>query len=811
MKHALLILIFSCLTIAALAQNQTPSQTRAQTRTGVLSGRVTDHNQKPLSHATVTLKDINKTTMTDAEGRYEIRSVPYGTYSLNVSSIETEAKTQKVKIESASTLINVSVKEGTHQELNQVNVQGKTEKRKIETSGFSVNVIDTKDASLRNLQTNELLNRTVGVRVRQSGGLGSAATYNLNGMSGRAIGVFIDGIEISTYGSSFNLNNIPPAMIERIEVYKGVLPAHLAGDFLGGGINVILKKGGLRNNLMASASYGSFNTQQTDLSGTYRDAKSGFTVRGSGFYSYSDNDYTVRGKFVRNELPTGQMVETTGKRFNDAYKSYGGRFELGFTDVKWADNLMLNYNYSDTYDEVQHGQYMSRPYMGRYSKSQAHVIGLDYKKNNLLLKGLTLAFNGVYSDRDQYIQDTVSYRYNWNGQPVIGIRGDPLRSLTGAQQGAPTMNTISRQIATLRASLSYHIAANHKVVYNHMFYVVDRQDSDALRTVLEKNYLSTSALTKNVAALSYEMEAFDGRLRTNLFGKYYQQKIDRMDPIQQTVNGQPTRVERITSDNRNTTGYGLATSYAVKPSLVVIASAEKAVRMPGEQEIFGNQADNVVANPSLKPEISDNFNLGIRAGAYQINAHSLAVSASGFIRNTQDKIVALSSDRSVSNMETTNNVNLSGVRSIGFEAELNYVYRKLNLILNMSRFNALLQDKASLFDGRQIPNEPYFTANGNVQYRLDNLLQKKSILNLYYNFGYVHPFETIWQLKKDEFNITPTQFIQDLGASYRFPNQKMVLSFDAKNIFDKEAYDNFAAQKPGRAFYLKFTYTLNNF
>ena len=162
-------------------------------------------------------------------------------------------------------------------------------------------------------------------------------------------------------------------------------------------------------------------------------------------------------------------------------------------------------------------------------------------------------------------------------------------------------------------------------------------------------------------------------------------------------------------------------------------------------------------------------------------------------------------------METTNNVNLSGVRSIGFEAELNYVYRNLNVILNMSRFNALLQDKASLFDGRQIPNEPYFTANGNVQYRLDNILQKKSILNLYYNFGYVHPFETIWQLKKDEFNITPTQFIQDLGASYRFPNQKMVLSFDAKNIFDEEAYDNFAAQKPGRAFYLKFTYTLNNF
>ncbi|WP_316734931.1 TonB-dependent receptor [Pedobacter aquatilis] len=799
MKHALLLISFLILSIALKAQ------------TGTLSGKIFDEQGKPLAGATISIKEINRSTMTDDDGRYEMRTLPYGTYSLLISSVVSEPKKVTVKIDATAVTVNSKVKNSSDKELGQVNIQGKTEKKKIETSGFAVNVIDTKEASLRNLQTNELLNRTVGVRVRQSGGLGSDANYNLNGMSGRAIGVFIDGIEISTYGSSFNLNNIPPALIERIEVYKGVLPAHLAGDFLGGGINVILKKGGIKNNLIASASYGSFNTQQADVSGMYRNPKSGLTVRGSGFYSYTDNDYEVWGQFVRNELPNGQMVETRGKRFNDAYKSFGGRFELGFTDVKWADNLMLNYNFSDTYDEVQHGQYMSRPYLGRFTESQAHVVGLDFKKNNLFVKGLNFNLNGVYSDRKQYIQDTVSYRYNWNGERVIGIRGEPLRTLNGGQQGLPTMNTITRQIATLRSSLSYNIVQNHKIVLNHMFYVVDRQDSDALRTVLERNYLSTSDLTKNVSALSYEAETFNGRLRTNLFAKYYQQKIDRMDPIQQTINGQLTRVERITTDNRNTTGYGFAASYSIINNLVLIASAEKAVRMPGESEIFGNQADNLTPNPSIRPEISDNFNLGFRAGAYQINDHRISVSGAGFIRNTKDKIVLLSNDRNITNVETTNNVNLSGVRSVGFEAEVNYVYRKLNVVLNLSKFNALLQDNASLYNGRQIPNEPFFTANGNVQYRFDDVLQKKSMVNVYYNFGYVHPFETIWQLRRDPFNVTPTQFIQDLGASYRFPNQRMVLSFDAKNILNKEAYDNFAAQKPGRAFYLKFNYTINNF
>lgn len=106
-----------------------------------------------------------------------------------------------------------------------------------------MNVIETQEAAKRNIQTNELLGQSAGVRIRQNGGLGSSVNYNLNGMSGNAIRIFIDGIPISTYGSSFNLNSIPPALIDRIEVYKGVVPAHLADDALGGAINVILKKG----------------------------------------------------------------------------------------------------------------------------------------------------------------------------------------------------------------------------------------------------------------------------------------------------------------------------------------------------------------------------------------------------------------------------------------------------------------------------------------------------------------------------------------------------------------------------------------
>ncbi|RZM17922.1 MAG: TonB-dependent receptor, partial [Pedobacter sp.] len=93
--------------------------------------------------------------------------------------------------------------------------------------------------------------------------------------------------------------------------------------------------------------------------------------------------------------------------------------------------------------------------------------------------------------------------------------------------------------------------------------------------------------------------------------------------------------------------------------------------------------------------------------------------------------------------------------------------------------------------------------------RFNNVFQKKSVLNAYYNAGYVAPFSTIWI--ESEWFTTPTQFSHDLGASYRFPGSKLVGSLDCKNILNAEMYDNFGVQRPGRAVYFKINYTINNF
>lgn len=333
LKHSLLITaIITLFHFSASAQTNAP-------KTATIKGKVRDEKGSAVSFVTIRIGNSNIATFSETDGTFLLKDVPYGNQDIVITSVEIKSKTSKFHVHKPHHEFNTVVVR-TAQELNEVQIVQKTEKKQIETTGFAVAVIETKEASLRNLTTNELLDRAVGVRVRQNGGVGSRVEYNLNGMSGSAVGIFLDGIEISTYGSSFNLNNIPPAMIERIEVYKGVLPSHLTGDYVGGAINVVLKKDASQNNITAAVAYGSFNTFQSDLSGIYRNKKTGFTTRASGFYTYTDNSYTTWGKFSKFVHPDRTLERYyRAKRFNNTYKSVGGRFEVGFTNVKWADQF----------------------------------------------------------------------------------------------------------------------------------------------------------------------------------------------------------------------------------------------------------------------------------------------------------------------------------------------------------------------------------------------------------------------------------------------------------------------------------------
>lgn len=139
-----------------------------------------------MAAAVVYIEALDRHTVSDLDGLYELDDIPYGSYAVEVRSIEAEKSVTEVTVDKPLVTFTPQLKESSYQ-LGEVIVKGTTEKRIIETKGFAVNVIETEQEGLKNIQTNDLLNRSVGVTVRQDGGLGSAVSYNLNGMSGNSV------------------------------------------------------------------------------------------------------------------------------------------------------------------------------------------------------------------------------------------------------------------------------------------------------------------------------------------------------------------------------------------------------------------------------------------------------------------------------------------------------------------------------------------------------------------------------------------------------------------------------------------------
>src|SRR5690554_5373194 len=773
-----------------------------------VSGTVRSANGEPIEFATVYVKEAALGAITDEKGVYYF-NLPAGEYEFIFTHLNYEDALLSVTVkEAVSNTADVVMTENPVM-LSDVVVTGSMADA-MEKKGFAMNVIETRQIALQSVQVNDILDRTAGVRIRQDGGMGSRVNYNINGLSGNSIKIFIDGVPASNYGPSFSLSSIPPALIERIEVYKGVVPGYLSEDALGGAINIVLKQRRSKS-LTTSYSVGSFNTHQWNAAGSYR-WSNGFTVDSSAFYNYSDNNYKVWGKDIRfTDTDTWQKIDSQGKRvtrFHDTYRSLGGKFNIGFTDVWWADQFLVGAVLSESYNEIQNGATMQVVYGDRHSRRASDVFTIDYSKDDFLLDGLSLRVDGSYSILNRQIIDTVGIQHDWLG-PIIKD-GEYIYYYSageiGAEGGGRKTAAIDKDYATMvRGSLHYQFNENHSLHANYMFNDFRRKVSDEFQPAALQALANTRDLQKNIASLTYENTSFSGRLRTNLFYKHYFQTVTANEPM--LVDGQYVLDRFRKKINHN--GFGATFSFALMPDLFVLASAEKALRLPSANELFGNGSDNSLASPDLKPESSLNTNLEFSYDSRK-GRHSFNLNSSVYLRDTRDMIrPTLNGHYSFTYSE-----NLESVFTRGIDAEFIYNWdNRFDFRLNVSKFDVLFNTEFDAKGDRynfyrmQIKNEPSLKFNGQTAYFFNNPLQRGSQMSLFANVSYVNGFYRNWaNVGSRNQDYIPEQYPVDLGISYTFPQGKWVLSVDAKNILDQQIFDNFGLQKPGRAFYAKMTY-----
>ncbi|MDO4228807.1 MAG: TonB-dependent receptor [Capnocytophaga sp.] len=784
-------------------------------RKGELQGRVLYKNGEPAQMATVAIVGTSIYTVTNDNGHFRLDNLSIGKhYELEVKVFGSESIKVKAHLTKPHQELSIKLNNDEGISLSEVTVSGKSKGKQTKEQGYAMNVISTKDVLLQNVQTTELLGRSAGIKIRQSAGMGSDISFNLNGLSGNSVRIFIDGIPIRNYGRSFSLSSIPPSMIERIEVYKGVLPAELSEDALGGGINVVLKKD-MQSNIMTSYSYGSFNTHLWDLNASYRSKESGFVANLSSFYNYTDNNYKVWGDNVYvTDNSTGIKNYVTAKRFHDSYYSSGIKGSAGFTRKKWADELLLGFMFSEMDRDIQTGATMEIVYGERRTKYNSGMGSLQYKKNDLLVKGLDASMFTTYSQTYRQLIDTVPYIYNWTGQKAKAPNGIDY-AMRADGEGEASIATLAdndeRNIAN-RSNIHYHLSENHSIGVSYFLDLFTREIDDPIAPREAREAMDKRRYNKQVTSFNYDGMFFDKKLKFSIFYKRYHQKIYLTDySIQRVGRGYQVNSAIHDGDVKDD-GYGITLSYAITPKVTVVASAERAIRLPGITELLGNTSLNVDPNPSLRPENSQNLNLGFNVGNFEFGKNEIGGEVNFFVRDIQD-LIQQGAPRNTADFFKYEN--LGKVFSKGVDLELRYNWDK-KLFVNITgsyfdaRFNLQYNEYGIeyFYYGSRLRNAPYLTGNANAEYILKDVFQKESRLALNYNFGYTHEFFKDWENLGSANKITiPTQALHDLGATYTFPNKKITLAVNAKNIFDTQVFDNYALQKPGRAIFGKITYS----
>lgn len=814
MKNKPLHLLTFLLLCLAMPHKNLFAQHRLQK--GTLSGKVVYSNGNPAESVTVFIKSVNKHTLTDEKGFFKLENLPLGKeYTVKIIPFSDKGITIKADLRKKSADIVITLNNDEGISLSEVTVSGSSGGKALQQKGYAVNVISTQKALTQNIQTTELLGRSTGIKIRQSAGLGSDVSFNLNGLTGNSVRIFIDGIPLRNYGRSFSLSSIPPSMIERIEVYKGVLPAELSEDALGGGINVVLKKQ-MQNHLSASYSYGSFNTHQWDVNGAYRDSKSGFIANLSSFYNTTDNNYKVWGEnvFVTDNI-TGEYRFVTAKRFHDKYYSSGIKTNVGFTGKKWADEMLLGFMLSETKKDIQTGATMQVVYGNRRTEYDTKMASLQYKKSDFFIKGLDVSTFMTYSKTNRAIIDTVPYIYTWEGKIATGDGGKKLTWQRGAEADSPSLANFDERNLANRSNLHYHLGRNHKLGVSYFLGTFTRKLDDILLPKDVRERLDKRKYNKQVIGFNYDLNLFGNKLKSSLFYKIYLQSVQLTEFKRNRLPNGNVRDEVI-NHNRdiNDKGYGITLSYTITPKIVIALSGEKAIRLPGSSELLGNSSQGISSNLSLKPEYGNNGNLGLNFGTFQMGKHEFASELNFFIRDIRDMIIRGIPRPSDDFFRFEN---LGKIISRGVDAEVRYNWdKRLFVTANVSNFNARFNLEYDPDTGlryahyrSRLRNTPYLTANAHTEYIFTNLIQKESRLAINYNFGYTHEFFKEW----DAYGavgkaIIPSQPLHDVGATYTFPSGKLTLAFNAKNIFDTQVFDNFALQKPGRALFGKITYII---
>jgi len=659
-------------------------------------------------------------------------------------------------------------------------------------SSSSVTVIELDEAKKQSADLGEVLARVQGISVRRAGGLGSYTRFSLNGLTDDQIRFFLDEVPLELAGYSQQIGDVPLLTLERVDVYRGVVPIRFGADALGGVVNLITPQPTRGYGSNGYYQIGSFGSHRAGLSGYYVHKPTGLFTRLSLYADKTQNDYPIE---VDIPDATGRPARATVNRFHDAYRAAGASLELGFVKRPWAERLILRMFAMRLDNEIQNNQIMTLPY--GEARSWRSNFGANLRYEQTFKERLRLEALAGYSYLPIGFVDKSPWVYNWRGERVR------MRQKLGeTEELRPYDRTIYQQSAFARVLLTLRLAEHHRVSLTLTPTYTTRQGEDRLVAEGMRDPLAErQSLFSLVSGLAYVLDAFDDVVENTLFVKHFAYRTEARERL-------PGNVYRDKDQQLSKFGAGDSLRVRLTPTLYTKASYEFTTRLPRPDEVFGNGA-LIDENPSLLPETSHNANFELTLDQPTARFGSFRGSLNGFLRDVDQQILLLG-ERTHSTYQNAYAAKAKGVEAnAGWTSPVEYLALDGNATFLDFR-NTSDQGTYGRYDGERLPSRPYLFANGTARGQYRSLWRVGDEISLSYYLRYVHSFYRGWEsLGAREKKLTvPTQITHTLALIYSIALGKLDLStaIEAQNLSNALVYDQFGAQKPGRAFYFKLSF-----
>ena len=636
---------------------------------GTVSGIVLDNKTlKAVPNAEIIITEVGLGAVVSENGTFVINNIKPGTYTLNAHALGYYI----------DTLSNIRVEDGKITEvkfimktrnflLDEITVSATKIQKTIDKIGSPVYIINREEIERtegRNIE--EVLIRIPGVftedRYHNESNLVSFRGVGLHTHVTRGILVLVDGVSLTEAMGRTDFEGVDMENAEKVEVLKGPVSALYGPNGITGVINVVEKipKEGIHSKVKAS--YGSYNSKT--FSGDINGGKNGFRYLVKGKYFNTDG-YMDRSKYnsSRFGIKLIQRFNNSGKlQFTTDYLSSENDLPGTLTREQFdnrsteSSNLFAGYNKDVLRTDLVYTQNLN---------DNVNIYGNLYYRNN--------NSDGFYSD--------------------ASFSEDDINSIGGEIRGE----------------------------FKNKIFTKDNSIVIGLSMLDEKGDDKTFRRDKQTGIIG--VKTSEGESAYNLFGAFMEDEFMLTNKLAVTLGLRYDLVsydwtDRLHIGDDNTSGTTNVSSFSPKfgfaynptKNITIFGNIAQGFNPPQISQLFVGSAYGGIANPDLKSEYINNYEIGIRGNLQQ----KFMYQTSFFIMDFKDQIATEINPEI--DLNTPVYQNIGKTKHSGIEMSLEYHFtKKFNIYTNYSYLDARFQDSPDYGNGI-LRKTPHNTVNSGLRY-----------------------------------------------------------------------------------------------